>query len=99
VSLNARPHVEDPDYLVSWNNKQAPGWAAADDNFFYGPDHRQAMLVRIVRRALKAKGKVELHDLVKAMRQGRQVRRRRCRDDDGRVVAEAGGSDLRAVTG
>ncbi|HEX6713519.1 MAG TPA: penicillin acylase family protein [Thermoleophilaceae bacterium] len=67
VSLNARPHVEDPDYLVSWNNKQAPGWAAADDNFSYGPDHRQAMLVRMVRRALKAKGKLELHDLVQAM--------------------------------
>jgi acyl-homoserine lactone acylase PvdQ len=68
VGLNARPHVEDPDYLVSWNNKQAPGWAAADDNFFYGPDHRQAMLVRMVRRALEASGgKIELHQLVQAM--------------------------------
>jgi acyl-homoserine lactone acylase PvdQ len=68
VGLNQRPHVEDPNYLVSWNNKQAPGWAAADDNFSYGPDHRQAMLVRMVRRALKAgHGKVELHNLVQAM--------------------------------
>jgi acyl-homoserine lactone acylase PvdQ len=67
VGLNARPHVKNPDYLVSWNNKQAPGWAAADDNFSYGPDHRQGMLVRMVRRALKAKGKVELYDLVQAM--------------------------------
>src|SRR4051794_1050071 len=68
VSLNRRPHVEDPNYLVSWNNKQAPGWAAADDNFSYGPDHRQAMLTRMVRRALKTgHGKVELHQLVQAM--------------------------------
>jgi acyl-homoserine lactone acylase PvdQ len=68
VSLNARPHVKNPDYLVSWNNKQAPGWAAADDNFSYGPDHRQAMLVRMVRRALEANGgKVQLHSLVQAM--------------------------------
>jgi acyl-homoserine lactone acylase PvdQ len=67
VSLDRRPHVKDPDYLVSWNNKQAPGWAAADDNFSYGPDHRQAMLVRMVRRALKGGGKVELHQLVQAM--------------------------------
>jgi acyl-homoserine lactone acylase PvdQ len=68
VGLNQRPHVKNPDYLVSWNNKQAPGWAAADDNFSYGPDARQAMLVRMVRRELKAGGgKVELHNLVQAM--------------------------------
>ena len=67
VPLDKRPHVEDPDYLVSWNNKQAPGWAAADDNFSYGPDHRQAMLVRFVRRALKGGRKVELHQLVQSM--------------------------------
>ena len=34
----ARPHAVDQPYLVSWNNKQAPGWAAADDKFSYGPD-------------------------------------------------------------
>jgi acyl-homoserine lactone acylase PvdQ len=66
VGLDQRPHVKNPDYLVSWNNKQAPGWAAADDNFSYGPDHRQAMLVDFVRRALKG-GKVQLHQLVQAM--------------------------------
>src|SRR4051812_24305387 len=68
VPVDKRPHVEDPNYLVSWNNKQAPGWAAADDNFSYGPDHRQAMLTAMVRRALKTgHGKVELHQLVQAM--------------------------------
>jgi acyl-homoserine lactone acylase PvdQ len=67
VPLAKRPNVKNPDYLVSWNNKQAPGWAAADDNFSYGPDHRQAMLVRFVRRALKGGQKAELHNLVQAM--------------------------------
>jgi acyl-homoserine lactone acylase PvdQ len=67
LSLDKRPHVKNPDYLVSWNNKQAPGWAAADDNFSYGPDHRQAMLVSFVRRALKSGRKVEPHQLVQAM--------------------------------
>jgi acyl-homoserine lactone acylase PvdQ len=67
VPVDKRPHIKDPDYLVSWNNKQAPGWAAADDNFSYGPDHRQAMLVRFVRRALKGGRKVELHQLVQSM--------------------------------
>ena len=27
-------------YLVSWNNKQAPGFTAADDQWGYGPVHR-----------------------------------------------------------
>lgn len=67
VGLNQRPHVVDPPYLVSWNNKQAPGWAAADDIFSYGPDHRQQMLVAFVRRALKGGKKMELHQLVQAM--------------------------------
>ncbi len=66
VSLDARPHVEDQSYLVSWNNKQAPGWAAADDKYTFGPVYRQAMIVDFVRRALK-KGKVQLQQLVQAM--------------------------------
>ena len=36
----AHPHAIDPDFLVSWNNKQAPGWAAADDLYGYGPIYR-----------------------------------------------------------
>lgn len=31
-------------YLVSWNNKQAPGFSAADDLWGYGPVHRVLML-------------------------------------------------------
>jgi acyl-homoserine lactone acylase PvdQ len=67
VPLDSRPHALDQRYLVSWNNKQAPGWAAADDNFTYGPYSRQAMLVSWVRRALKGGRKMELHQLVQAM--------------------------------
>jgi acyl-homoserine lactone acylase PvdQ len=31
-------------YLVSWNNKPAPGFAAADDQWGYGPVHRSRAL-------------------------------------------------------
>ncbi|WP_158544608.1 penicillin acylase family protein [Blastococcus sp. TBT05-19] len=31
-------------YLVSWNNKQAPGFGAADDQWGYGPIHRSLAL-------------------------------------------------------
>jgi acyl-homoserine lactone acylase PvdQ len=67
VPLDQRPHIRDQKYLISWNNKQAPGWAAADDNFAYGPYARQAMLVGNVRRALAHGKKMELYQLVQAM--------------------------------
>jgi acyl-homoserine lactone acylase PvdQ len=67
VGLDQRPHAVDQRYLVSWNNKQAPGWAAADDNFTYGAYARQGMLVGMVRRALARGRKMELHQLVQAM--------------------------------
>ena len=35
-STSARNAIDQP-YLVSWNGKQAPGWAAADDEYSYGP--------------------------------------------------------------
>jgi acyl-homoserine lactone acylase PvdQ len=66
VPLNRRPHAVDQKYLISWNNKQAPGWAAADDQYAYGSLHRQQMLTRHVAGRLK-KGKISLTQLVRAM--------------------------------
>ena len=43
-------------YLVSWNNKQAPGWAAADDNYGYGPLHRQQMIADKVQAGDQGQG-------------------------------------------
>jgi acyl-homoserine lactone acylase PvdQ len=42
VATAAHPQQVNPPsgYLVSWNNKPAPGWAAADDVWGYGPVHR-----------------------------------------------------------
>ncbi len=61
------PHTTDPDYLVSWNNKQAPGWAAADDLWSYGPVHRQQMIADRVRRGIRGGRKMTLAQLVQAM--------------------------------
>ena len=61
------PHAVDPPYLISWNNKQAPGWAAADDIYSYGPIQRQQMLADRVRRGLRGKRKMSLVQLVQAM--------------------------------
>lgn len=67
VPLDRRPNAVNQRYLISWNNKQAPGWAAADDIYTYGTVHRSEMLERMVRMRLAKGRKMELHELVQAM--------------------------------
>ncbi len=42
LPLNAHPHMVQPrsDILTNWNNKPAPGWGAASNNYAYGAVHR-----------------------------------------------------------
>ena len=56
------------DFLVSWNNKQAPEWAAADDKYDYGPIFRQQMIADQVKAATsRATKKMTIAQLVQAM--------------------------------
>ena len=52
-ALRKHPQAVDPGYIVSWNNKQAPDWAAADDKYDYGPVQRQQMIADKVSAATK----------------------------------------------
>jgi acyl-homoserine lactone acylase PvdQ len=61
------PHAVDPPYLVSWNNKQAPGWAAADDQYAYGAMHRSQLIADRVARGVAGSKKMTLPHLVQAM--------------------------------
>ena len=54
-------------YMVSWNNKQAPGWRASDADWQYGPVHRSQRLSRRVKAALRGGGKISLTELVAIM--------------------------------
>lgn len=65
----ARPRVTDPakGYITSWNNKQAPGFRAADDNWAYGPVHRSQPLDDRILAARSDDAKVDLIELVQAM--------------------------------
>jgi acyl-homoserine lactone acylase PvdQ len=67
LPIDKHPHAIDPRYLVSWNNKQAPGWAAADDQYDYGPIHRQQMIADRVRHAIRGNHKASLAQLVRSM--------------------------------
>lgn len=52
--LSAHPRSVDQDYYVSWNNKQAKDFGAADGNFSFGAVHRGNLLDRPVRAAIDA---------------------------------------------
>ena len=67
VSLNRRPHAVDQRYLVSWNNKQARGFAAADDKFSFGSLYRSSMIADRVRRGVAGPRKMTIEQLVQAM--------------------------------
>ncbi len=61
------PHTTDQDYLVSWNNKQAPGWAAADDQWGYGSVFRSQMIEDRVKADIAHGRKLHISQLVQAM--------------------------------
>jgi acyl-homoserine lactone acylase PvdQ len=46
LAPSKRPYQKNPPngYLVNWNNRPAPGWPAADDNWSYGSTQRVRML-------------------------------------------------------
>ncbi len=45
LSLEEHPHAIMPanENLLNWNNKPAPEWGSASDNYSYGPLHRVQM--------------------------------------------------------
>ena len=61
------PQAVDPAYLVSWNNKQAPEWAAADDKYDYGPVFRSQMIEDHIKNDIKGNKKMTIAQLVQAM--------------------------------
>ena len=61
------PQAVDPPFLVSWNNKQAPGWAAADDKYSYGPLFRSQMIADKVKAAIEGPKRMTIAQLVQAM--------------------------------
>ncbi|MFY1703228.1 penicillin acylase family protein [Micromonospora sp. WMMA1923] len=50
----AHPQSTDQDYYVSWNNKQAKDFGAADGNFSFGAVHRADLLDRPLKAAIAA---------------------------------------------
>lgn len=67
LPFKKHPQAVDPAFLVSWNNKQAPEWAAADDKYDYGPVFRSQMIANRIRGQIKGKRRMTISQLVRAM--------------------------------
>ncbi|MEV1287483.1 penicillin acylase family protein [Micromonospora sp. NPDC049679] len=63
------PHSVNQDYYVSWNNKQAKDFGAADGNFSFGSVHRGDLLDAPVRAALRAGQKLDRAAVTRLMAQ------------------------------
>ena len=69
VSFAAHPRAIDPEqgFLVSWNNKPAPGWSAADNDWGYGEVFRSEALSDRIQQGFRAGVKFTPAELVGAM--------------------------------
>jgi acyl-homoserine lactone acylase PvdQ len=67
VAFRAHPNALNPPFLVSWNNKQAPGFAAADDKYAFGPIYRMQLIRNFIEHDLEGGGKMGIEQLVSAM--------------------------------
>jgi acyl-homoserine lactone acylase PvdQ len=67
LPADAHPHSVDQDFYVSWNNKQAGDYSAADGNFSFGPVQRAQLLDEGVRAALAGGAKLDRAAVVKVM--------------------------------
>ena len=72
ISVRRLPNSLNPaqGYLVNWNNKQAPGWRAADDYWNYGSIQRMTRLEDRIRRGIRGRRKLNLAGLTQAMQLG-----------------------------
>jgi acyl-homoserine lactone acylase PvdQ len=67
------PQVLNQNFISSWNNKQAHGFRAADENWSYGPVYRSITLDERIRKLIKGRGKASLPELVEAMKEASTV--------------------------
>ncbi len=69
IPFAAKPKQTNPPqgYLTSWNNKQAPGFSAADNTWSYGPVYRSLLLDKRIRERIAGGRKITRVGLVEAM--------------------------------
>jgi acyl-homoserine lactone acylase PvdQ len=69
TAASAHPQSVNQDFYVSWNNKQARDYSAADGNFSFGAVHRGQLLDELVREATAGGVKLDRAGVVKVVEQ------------------------------
>ncbi len=67
LPFKKHPQALDPPFLVSWNNKQAPQFAAADDKYAFGSIYRMQLIRNFIEADLAGGHKMGAEQLVSAM--------------------------------
>jgi acyl-homoserine lactone acylase PvdQ len=67
LTPSQHPNAVNQDYFVSWNNKQALGYSAADGNFSFGPVQRVDLLNNGIKQVLASGQKFDRAELVRVM--------------------------------
>jgi len=67
LPFSQHPNAINPQFLVSWNNKQAPGFSAADDKYAFGPLYRMQLIRNFIEADIAGGKKMGAEQLVSAM--------------------------------
>jgi hypothetical protein len=67
VAYTKHPQAIDPPFLVSWNNNQAPRFAAADDKYAFGSIYRMQLIRNFIEADTAGGAKMGTEQLVSAM--------------------------------
>jgi acyl-homoserine lactone acylase PvdQ len=67
LPASAHPQAVNQDYFVSWNNKQAADFSAADGNFSFGSVQRADLLDKPIKAALSAGQKYDRAGLIRVV--------------------------------
>ena len=66
AKIGQRPQALNQDWIISWNNKQAPGYRAPDSGWSYGSLYRSQMLEDQLKQRLKGGKKIDLAGTIDA---------------------------------
>ncbi len=67
LPFTEHPNAIDTDFLVSWNNKQAPSFSAADDRYSYGAIYRVQLIRNFIEGDIAGGKKMGVEQLISAM--------------------------------
>src|SRR3954447_16508503 len=67
ATIKQRPKALNQDLIISWNNKQAPGYRAPESNWSYSSLYRSQMLQTQIKARMRGGKKVDLPQVIDAM--------------------------------